>query len=148
MVTNVYLYLHYQTNIMKNKTNSLANNLKMDNKTYILRSKVMQYVYEAKDTLRSKGIRMPRVDIRITEVTREFLGLARLNDHIIWIPKNVLEDSKWDGHLREIVFHELVHALTGFRHDENCPLMKSGISSYFPAMKADKAKTWFLKYFI
>ncbi len=32
--------------------------------------------------------------------------------------------------LRNIVFHEIVHAVTGFKHDEKCPLMKSTMDGY------------------
>ena len=30
-----------------------------------------------------------------------------------------------DDALRNVVFHEIVHAVTGFGHDEKCPLMQS-----------------------
>jgi len=93
----------------------------MDNITYQERSKVMGYVYEAKNLLGSK---FERVDIRITERPKHgILGSALLNDHIIWIPETVISSL----FLREIVFHELVHALFGFMHDEKCPLMSSNI---------------------
>ncbi len=32
--------------------------------------------------------------------------------------------------LRNIVYHEVVHAVTGFGHDEKCPLMKSTLDGY------------------
>jgi hypothetical protein len=32
--------------------------------------------------------------------------------------------------LRNVVFHEIVHAVTGFGHDEKCPLMKSTLDGY------------------
>jgi hypothetical protein len=133
---------------MKNKSNPIARNLQMNTDTYTLRCQVMAYVYEAKLLLRSEGITMKRVDVRITEQTREFLGLAKLNDCIIWMPINVLQSDRYKPYLREIVFHELVHALTGFKHSQKCDLMKAGLySSILDPLPKVRAEKLFLKYF-
>ena len=103
-------------------------NRKMNDHTYALRRRVIELIYEAKRT-----IDFPRIDVRITDhVRHEVLGTARLRDCIIWIPaKTVLEGTDM---LRHVVFHEIVHAVTGFRHDDNCPLMCAVV--YKPCSKS------------
>lgn len=100
---------------------TLGNNLKMSDSTYAKRREVMNYVYEAKNLLRSHGIDMPRIDVRITDNSGHphALGMARLKDNIVWVNENGLECRD----LRHVVFHEIVHAVTGFGHSDFCPLM-------------------------
>ena len=99
----------------------MGKNLKMNDDVYTLRRKVIDEIYVAKNLLRQHGIELPRLDVRITDNSGcNALGMARLNQNIIWISKDGLN---YYGKLREIVFHEIVHAVTGFEHDTNCVLM-------------------------
>jgi len=98
-------------------TCSEAANLKMDDEVYKLRRETMKYIYEAKQLCN-----LPRITIRIIDKPNDkhTLGLARMNDNIIWIPKDTIK-NKWD--LRFIVYHEILHAVFGIEHNKNCPLM-------------------------
>jgi hypothetical protein len=109
-------------------------NLKMDDNIYKLRSKVMKHIYEAKELCE-----FPRITIRITEDVDDILGRARMKDNVIWIPKKSLED-KYD--LRSIVYHEILHAVYGVEHVNNCPLM----SPYHMKMSKSEADRLFKKY--
>ena len=92
-----------------------SKNLKMNDDVYKLRREVMKYIYEARDLCE-----LPRIDIRITENVDEWvLGLGRMKDNIIWIPKRTFEG--WD--LRTIVFHEILHAVYGVEHVKGDKLM-------------------------
>ena len=93
-------------------------NKQMNPNTYKMRRDVMAYIYEAKKLDPS----MPRVDVRITEDHREALATARMSDKIIWVSERAVKSGKFD--LRTIVFHELLHAVYGVKHDSLCPLMK------------------------
>ena len=127
---------------MKNKNSKYLTNKKMNNEVYKLRREVMNFIYEAKNLLRDNGVSMPRIDVRITENDPEVLGVGRLKDNIIWITQAGV-DCDYD--LRALVFHELVHAVTGFGHDSKCylmcPSMKPG------AMSKAKIHKAFLSYF-
>ena len=123
---------------------SMGKNLKMSPEVYALRRQVMDHVYEAKNLLRSQGIQMDRVDIRVTDDSGNgALGMARLNDRIIWISLSSLK--RWKAHLRDVVFHELVHTLTGFDHDDNCRLMCPCVN--LQPLEQQEADALFLKYF-
>ena len=100
----------------KNKKSSTLKNKKMDNRVYNLRRQVMKFIYEAKEI-----VTLPYVDVRSTDDHRSILGQARLNDNIIWITEETITSSKYD--LRTIVYHELLHAVYGITHHDNCPLM-------------------------
>ena len=103
----------------KSFTTTRLKNKEMNDGVYNLRREVMKYVYEAKALAKD----LPRIDIRITDTDRgNLLGLAQMNDKIIWIPENSVTDEKYD--LRTIVFHEILHAVYGIDHIDDCPLMK------------------------
>ena len=72
---------------MKRKTTKDFKNFKMDNEVYQLRKKVINIIYEVKNL----GLNIPRVDVRIGEHKKcNVLGLARLEDNIIWITKSAI----------------------------------------------------------
>lgn len=124
----------------------MGTNLKMSDDVYALRREVMGYIYDAKNLLRNNGIQLPRVTVRITDNdgdSSRALGMARLNDNIIWISKNAL--TKYKANLREIVYHEIVHAVTGFAHDDNCKLMSPCCN--IKPLSREVADNLFLKYF-
>ena len=102
---------------MKNKK---IKNFKMNDNTYSLRRKVIDLIYEIKNS----GVSLPRIDVRIGEARKaNLLGVAMLKDCKIWITDDAI--NMGDDALRNVVFHEIVHAVTGFGHDEKCPLMMS-----------------------
>ena len=110
----------------------------MNDETYKLRKAAMKYIYMAKDLLKKNGIDMPRISIRITDTTPEnhqILGSALMNKKYIWIPAKSIE-GKYDLH--EIVFHELLHAVYGVRHDESDLLMGKYHKGSLGAAKVNK----------
>lgn len=89
---------------------------KMSPELYTLRRVVIEEIYRIKRTYRN----LPRIDVRVVNpVGGIACGYAWLNSNIIHI------NSEWIGRkqIAEIVAHEVVHAVTGFIHDDNCPLM-------------------------
>ena len=102
----------------KMKTKQIKN-FKMNDAVYKLRRKVIDLIYEVKSEIRS----LPRIEVRIGEArNHRTLGVAALKDLKIWITKDAI-DLGHDA-LRNIVFHEIVHAVSGFGHDEKCSLMQ------------------------
>ena len=102
----------------KMKTKQIKN-FKMNDAVYKLRRKVIDLIYEVKSEIRS----LPRIEVRIGEArNHRTLGVAALKDLKIWITKDAI-DLGPDA-LRNIVFHEIVHAVSGFGHDEKCSLMQ------------------------
>ena len=94
-------------------------NFKMNDEVYSLRRKVIDMIYEVKNHMRD----LPRVEVRIGEARCEnVLGLASRGRRQLWITKEAIDMS--EDALRNIVYHELVHAIFGFRHDDKCPLMQ------------------------
>ena len=97
----------------------------MNNETYKLRHKVVTLLYEIKREVEN----FPRIEVRIGEArNHNTLGVAKLNKKQIWITKRAVDMSQ--DALRNIVFHEIVHAVTGFGHDDKCPLMKPTLDGY------------------
>lgn len=124
----------------KSKTTEIINNFKMDKDVYALRKQVMNLIYEVKNLVPN----LPRIDVRIGEATAKHfgtLGVARLNQNIIWITKDAI--NKGTDFLRMTVLHELVHTVYGFGHDEECPLMESYAKHVLPKKYALKI---FMKY--
>jgi hypothetical protein len=132
---------------MKKDFNSgYGRNLKMNDDVYALRRQVIDIIYQAKNVLRSNGIDLPRLDVRIIENSADkpqVLGVARLKGNIIWIATKSLE--KYKAHLRDTVYHEIVHAVTGFGHDDNCKLMAPCINLL--PLSDDEANGLLVKYF-
>lgn len=113
-------------------------NREMNSDTYKLRREVMSLIYEAKKLLNGN---MPRVTIRITDCEdRSVLGTARMGDCVIWIPATTL-NSKY---LREVVFHELCHAIWATPHKDNCHLMRPMVKNR--ALSKKKVHEIFLQY--
>jgi len=100
----------------------------MNNSTYNQRRQVIEIIYDLK-----KSINLPRIDVRITNQHERILGVARMEDNIIWITENALNESK--NYLRHVVAHEIGHAVFGLKHDESCPLMKHTLSTESIATK-------------
>ena len=97
----------------------------MNNEVYKLRHKVVSMLYEIKREVKD----FPRIEVRIGEArNHNVLGVAKLKDKKIWITKRAVDMS--EDALRNVVYHEVVHAVTGFEHDDKCPLMKPYIDGY------------------
>ena len=97
----------------------------MNDEVYKLRTKVINLIREAKEEITN----LPRIEVRIGEArNHNVLGVAKLSKKQIWITKRAVDMSQ--DALRNIVFHEIVHAVTGFGHDDRCPLMKPTLDGY------------------
>jgi hypothetical protein len=93
---------------------------KMNSDTYAMRRKVMDIIYEVKN----KGYNIPRIEVRIVkDGDVNACGYAYLSENIVHINERYIDDVR----LREIVLHEIVHAVTGFEHDNSCYLMCESI---------------------
>ena len=104
---------------MRKKTTKDFTNHKMTDDVYKLRRQVIDMIYEIKNVYSD----IPRIDVRIGKSkTCGVLGVARLNDNIIWIDDQAYKN---DDYLRNVVYHEILHAIYGINHDEKCPLMCS-----------------------
>ena len=109
--------------IMKTKK---IKNFKMNDAVYKLRRQVIELIYEAK----RGGVRLPRIEVRIGEQKakhKNVLGCARMQGNQMWITKDAI-DLGTDT-LRNVVFHEIAHAVYGTKHDEKCPLMQSALNT-------------------
>jgi len=100
-------------------------NFDMNDNTYKMRRQVIDMLYEIKREVEN----FPRIEVRIGEArNHNVLGVAQLKDKKIWITKRAVDMS--EDALRNIVYHEVVHAVTGFGHDDKCPLMKPTLDGY------------------
>jgi hypothetical protein len=120
-------------------------NKKMNDEVYKLRRKAMEYIYRAKNIVRDQlGARMPRVTIRVTELTNKdsrMLASARMGENIIWVTEDAILEPEI---LQEVVYHELVHAVFNVGHKGSCPLMSPNVNS--TPLSPGKADELFLKY--
>ena len=124
--------------VLKNKTSHGFKLTERSDERYQLRKRVMGMIYKAK-----KLVELPRIEVRVVDGGKdEVCGYAYLNSNIVHINKDYVNKS--DEFLYHLVLHELVHSVTGFRHDEDCYLMNPIIKSLPIVSKSEKA---FLKYF-
>ncbi len=100
-------------------------NFKMDDAVYKLRRQVIELIYEAK----RGGVNLPRISVRIGEqkAKHNVLGVATMKGNQMWITKDAI-DLGTDT-LRNVVFHEIAHAVYGTEHNESCPLMQSKLDT-------------------
>ena len=101
-------------------------NFKMNDAVYKLRRQVIDLIYEAK----RGGVNLPRIAVRVGEQTakhKNVLGCAKISGNQMWITKDAI-DLGLDT-LRNIVFHEIAHAVYGTQHDERCPLMSAEVGT-------------------
>ena len=98
----------------------------MNDAVYKLRRQVIDLIYEAK----RGGVNLPRIAVRVGEQTakhKNVLGCAKISGNQMWITKDAI-DLGLDT-LRNIVFHEIAHAVYGTQHDERCPLMSAEVGT-------------------
>ena len=101
-------------------------NFKMNDAVYKLRRQVIDLIYEAK----RGGVNLPRIAVRIGEQTakhKNVLGCAKISGNQMWITKDAINLGL--DTLRNIVFHEIAHAVYGTKHDESCPLMSAEVGT-------------------
>ena len=114
-------------------------NFDMNDNTYKMRRQVINMLYEIKREVKN----FPIIEVRIGEARdHKVLGVAQLKDKKIWITKRAVEMN--EDALRNIVYHEVVHAVTGFGHDDLCPLMKPTLDNYF--LNKDQCMKYLKKY--
>jgi len=118
---------------MRYDNSNLLHNKRINNNVYQLKRDVINIIYDLK-----RYVNLPRITVRITDKHSNILGLARLKDNIIWIPDNTF-NSKY---LYQVVLHEILHAVYGIEHDNNCDLM----SEYVKNITKEKALNIFLSY--
>ena len=113
-------------------------NFKMNDNTYSLRRKVIDLIYEAK----RGGVNLPRIEVRVGEQSsakhKNVLGCAKMSNNQMWITKDAIDLGS--DILRNIVFHEIAHAVYGTQHDESCPLMCSALDEDAVLNKEDCLK--------
>lgn len=129
----------------KNQTIKGAKVRKMNEETYALRRRAIDIIYELKAELRAIDKDLPRIEVRIvdTDPSVTACAYAYLGQNIVHI------STKWAKYGTEeefyhIVLHEIVHAATGFRHDNDCYLMHPNLPvNPMP----EKSLAAFVKYF-
>jgi len=113
------------TTQLKNKTRKEFKLNEMNDQTYLLRRKVIDVIYMLK-----KHINLPRIEVRIISAieSTNIIGYAYLNKNIVHIKQ---EYCNMDNTiLTYLVSHEIIHAVTGFMHNEKCYLMRSNMIAY------------------
>ena len=100
----------------------------MNKATISLRQKAMAFIYEAKAPIPT----LPRINIRITVNSETTMGVGN-NTITIWLTEDIVNSSR----LKEIVFHEIVHAAFGLGHYDGCKLMDAGASLYPTSTELD-----------
>ena len=101
-------------------------NKKMNPETYALKTQVVNLIREAK----RGGARLPWIRVIIGDQTsnhKDVLGCAVRKGDKMWITEEAI--NLGTDTLRNIVFHEIAHAVYGTQHDESCPLMQSALNT-------------------
>ena len=98
----------------------------MNKDTYALKTVVVNLIREAKNG----GANLPWIGVRIGTQTsnhKNVLGCAVMKGDKLWITLDAIYLGA--DTLRNIVFHEIAHAVYGTEHDESCPLMQSALNT-------------------
>jgi len=98
----------------------------MSPETYGLKTQVVNLIREAK----RGGARLPWIRVIIGDQTsnhKNVLGCAVIKGDKMWITEDAI--NLGTDTLRNIVFHEIAHAVYGTEHDESCPLMQSALNT-------------------
>lgn len=101
-------------------TSQALNNKNMNRETYALRKKAMDVVYQAKELVPG----LPRINVRITDDSDTIMGVGNSRTCTIWLTESTISSNR----LKEIVFHEIVHAAFGLGHYKGCKLMDAQLS--------------------
>ena len=106
--------------------NKKIKNKKMSPETYGLKTQVVNLIREAK----RGGARLPWIRVIIGDQTsnhKNVLGCAVIKGDKMWITEDAI--NLGTDTLRNIVFHEIAHAVYGTEHNESCPLMQSALNT-------------------
>ena len=112
---------------MRYDQSNMLHNKRMNNQVYQLKRDVINIIYDLK-----RYVNLPRITVRITDNQDNLLGRARMNDNVIWIPENTF-NSKY---LYQVVLHEILHAVYGIEHNENCELMSAYVTKQLSKQKS------------
>jgi hypothetical protein len=115
----------------------LQKNLKMNSQTYDLRREIISVIYEAK----AIGFDLPRIQVRVSESHDRILGQAIMGRCEIYIPESTVKNDR--SYLRQVVLHEILHAVKAVEHVPGCPLMGAVVSE---VLTKEKAYELFKKY--
>ena len=133
-----YLDPYRATDTNKSMKTKKIKNFKMNDEVYKLRRQVIDLIYEAK----RGGVNLPRIEVRVGEQSsakhKNVLGCAKMSNNQMWITKDAIDLGS--DILRNIVFHEIAHAVYGTQHDESCPLMCSALNEDAVLNKEDCLK--------
>lgn len=113
---------------------------KMGEEVYLKKRQVLNFIYE----LKNEGLRLPRIEVKIGEPKNcNVLGIAILKENKIYISDSAFISG--ENFLRHTVYHELLHAIYGCKHDKKCHLM----NAYQPSIVfgRDKLVSIFKKYY-
>ena len=106
------------TNKGKKMKTKQIKNFKMNDSVYKLRRKVIDILYEA----RNRGIKLPRVNVRIGESTHNYPNVLGVGGGLnIWITEKAIDRGY--EYLLHVVLHELGHSVFNLPHDKKCKLM-------------------------
>jgi hypothetical protein len=113
---------------MRNKKMKIdrINNRPMNKETYALKTTVINLIREAK----IGGAKLPWIGVKIGNQTsnhKNVLGCAIMQGDRLWITEDAI--NLGTDALRNIVFHEIAHAVFGTQHDESCPLMSAELGT-------------------
>ena len=67
---------------------------------------------------------LPRIRLYIAKSRGDVLGVGRVGEYVVWISEEMRGQS--DASLRQLIVHELGHAVFGLEHDKRCPVMLMG----------------------
>ena len=87
----------------------------MNKATFALRKQALSFIYEAKKLVPT----LPRINLRITEKSETIMGVGSRKTRTIWLTVDTVNSER----LKEIVYHEIVHAAFGLGHYKGCKLM-------------------------
>jgi len=111
------------TNKGENMKTKEIKNHKMNDFTYKLRRQVINILYEA----RNRGIKLPRVNVRIGESTHKYPNVLGVGGGLnIWITEKAIDRGY--QYLLHVVLHELGHSVYNLPHDKKCKLMAPVLS--------------------
>ena len=136
----------------KHKGKEYAKNRESSDETHELRRTVMKYIYDAKNLVkRELGYDQPRVNMRVVDWSPERVILQNAlacatgyGTGVILIPAATIAGSKWERHLKSIVYHEILHATYCVEHDESSPLMHPIITK--KPLEGKELDNWFIKH--
>ena len=111
------------TNKGENMKTKEIKNYKMNDSVYKLRRKVIQIIYD----LKNSNIDLPRINVRIGESTHKYPNVLGVGGGLnIWITEKAIDRGY--QYLLHVVLHELGHSVYNLPHDKKCKLMAPTLS--------------------